>query len=272
MGTAHIATVHWWPVLVDRKQFGFGVFTLPAVAPLGAGAQVITVTDKVQTDRGPYSESQDRRKRSIRKFPETGEVIARDIVHNCTETGNRMSAGCHPGIWRVRESMPLLYETDVFEESHLTHRAGEQQVDAEGTGLWRPATDAEAKAMWDEDEAHARAADAAYVEELIAYADSVDERNWRWVSPITKAGAKHYGITRLWNNKAADLAKVPCPRCGEPTYKAAVQCKCGYIIDPLRAAEQEVAQITARALIDERKRNAELLIKRQQREPAQSAA
>ena len=98
------------------------------MAPLGSGAQVITVTDKVQTDRGSRIRNrQDRRKRSIRKFPETGEVIARDIVQNCTETGNLMSAGCHPGIWRVRESMPMLYETDVFEESHLTHRAGEQQ-------------------------------------------------------------------------------------------------------------------------------------------------
>ena len=235
MGTAHVATIHWWPREVDRRTFQFGIFVLPAV-PLGAKPQIIAVTDKVQKEKGPYGESQDRRKRSTKLFPETGEIIARDIVQECTQTGYGMTTGCHPGIWRVRESMPLLYDTDVNEDGRIAHRAGEQQVDAEGTGLWRPANPEEAKAMWEEDEEYNRKADAAYAEMLINDANGKKEELWKFITPLTRAAAAHYKITTLWNTKAGALERTPCPKCGEQIIKGVPYCRhCGRTVDVAKA-------------------------------------
>ncbi len=240
MGTAHVATVHWFPVTVDRKLFGFGVYPLPAV-PFGKRPEVIEVRDMVQYDYGPYMESSDKRRRPKKAFPETGQVIALDIVKHCTERGYGMVRGCHPGIWVVRESMPLLHETDVYIDGRVHFKAGDQQIDAEGSALWRPATPKEAQTMWDEDEAYAREADAAYAMALIEIANGIDEKSWsKIIFPITKSAAKHYTITTPWNTKAGVLERMPCMHCGEPIIKTAVRCRfCTGIIDPIKAAYNE---------------------------------
>ena len=159
MGTAHVATIHFHERVVDRKQFQFGTFTLPAV-PLGDAPVVIAIPDKIQIDRGPFKDSMRGNQRSVVKFPETGQVIAHDIVKECTASGLGMTEGCHPGTWVVRESMPLLYEQDVFENGRLIAAQGTHQKDAEGGALWRPATDEEKAVMWAEDLADAVCGDA----------------------------------------------------------------------------------------------------------------
>lgn len=240
MGTAHVATIHFHERIVDRKQFQFGTYTLPAV-PLGAPPVVIEVPDKIQIDRGPFKDSMRGNQRSIVKFPETGQVIAHDIVHECTASGLGMTEGCHPGIWFVRESMPLLHEQDVIENGRMMFAQGTQQRDAEGGAMWRPATEAEKSAMWAEDLADAIVSDAAYAEMLIAYANSLDERIWsKAISPVTKAAAKHYNITTGWNTKAGALERMSCPHCGEQVVKTAAVCRfCTRVVDPVRAAINE---------------------------------
>ena len=253
MGTAHVATIHFHERVVDRKQFQFGTFTLPAV-PLGDAPVVIAIPDKIQIDRGPFKDSMRGNQRSVVKFPETGQVIAHDIVKECTASGLGMTEGCHPGTWVVRESMPLLYEQDVFENGRLIAAQGTHQKDAEGGALWRPATDEEKAVMWAEDLADAVKSDAAYAEMLIAYANSLDERLWaKAISPVTKAAAKHYSITTAWNTKAGALERMPCPHCGEQVVKTAAVCRfCTRVVDPVRAAlnEEKMKNMTLKGKAD----------------------
>jgi hypothetical protein len=243
MGTARVATVHFYPVTVDRRQFGFGVYELPAV-PLGAKPAVIEIADKIQTDRGPYQDSHNKNVRSIRKFPETGQVIAYDIVHQATELGLGMTDTCRPGIWRIRESLPEVYTEDVLENGRVIHAKGDLVKDADGTAMWREASEREKAQMWVEDEAAARAADAAYADMLIAGANSMDPKLWRFISPITKAAAKHYNIVADWNTKVGALERIACPHCAEQIVKTAAKCRfCGGIVDAVRVAlNDEIAK------------------------------
>ncbi len=244
MSTAHIATIHFHPVKVDRRQFGFGVYELPVV-PAGDKPFILTITDKVQIERGPYQESSNRKVRSIRRHPETGQVIANDIVNSATRQGIGMTHDCHPGIWVVRESMPVIWEQDIIDEGgHLLHSKGQIQTDAEGTAIWREASEEEKTAMWAEDLAANIAADASYAEWLIQQANAMDERQWaKGITAVTKAAAAHYKITTDWNTKAGALQRVPCPHCKEQVMKGAVRCRhCSQIIDPEAAALLEARQ------------------------------
>lgn len=238
MGTAHVATIHWWQHTVDRKQFCFGVFTIPACAPNKAPL-LVEVKDKTQVEEGPYIESSNRSQRSKRRYPETGQVIARDIVLALTSFGTGMTFSCHPGIWVVRESMPLLHDEDVLDDGgRRLFSRGEQQKDADGTGLWREASAEERDSMWKEDLEANRQADAAYAEYLIAAANSMEEKKWAtWIMPVTRAAAAHYGITTEWNSRAGALEREACMHCGEMVIRGVAECRfCHKVLNPLKAA------------------------------------
>jgi hypothetical protein len=240
MGVAHVASIHWWPYKIDRKQFGFGVFEIPAVK-LGDKPFILEVKDKIQVEQGPYQDSNTKRVRSIKRFPETGQVIARDIVNHCTTNGNGMTAGCHPGIWVVRESVPDLHEENVIgEDGRVLFPKGTHKIDADGGALWKPATAEQKAAMWAEDLEANTQADAAYIESLCAYWDSQDPKKWRFIPPMVKAGAKQYSLTKEWNSKAGALERVACPHCGEQIVKVAAICRfCTRVVDPARNALNE---------------------------------
>ncbi len=261
MSTAHIASIHFHPVHADRKQFGFGCYDIPAV-PLGDKPFILEVADKVQVERGPYIHSTDKKKRSITRFPATGQEIARDLVDTWAAKGLGMEPSCRPGIWVVRESMPVLWDKDNIDEGgKVVNPKGSHMTDAEGTGIWREATPEERKAMWDEDHAASVAADVAYAEMLIANVNAMDERLWaKFISPVSKAAAAHYKIATSWNTKAGALQRVACPHCKEQVMKGAVRCKhCAQIIDP-----------EAAALLDARQENSMLKAKKIQESQAKA--
>lgn len=210
--TAKIASIHFAPVECDRTTFGFGIFRIAAVAP-GAEPAILLVSDKVQLEEGPYIWGQNGQ-RPKRRYLHSGDEIARDVVQHWTENGVGMRPGCHPGIFLVRERIPLLQEN------------GAPIVDAEGESQWRDATEEEKAQMYAEDLAAAKNADRAYARALFLKA-SGDAENPKMIPLIPLAarlGAKQYGLEADWLKENAATDVKACPMCTKVIARHAVLC------------------------------------------------
>src|ERR1700679_1012628 len=105
MGIAKIASIHFAPVEANR-MYG-GPFNMPVV-PLGAEPAILELEDIMQYDEGPYSLGSNGRRQKTRS-PVLGEEQAADFVREWTESGRGMGSYCRPGIWIVRDRLPLTY-------------------------------------------------------------------------------------------------------------------------------------------------------------------
>lgn len=232
--TTKVASIHFAPVVCDRTTFGFGIFKMPAVEH-GAEPALLFVADKIQIEEGPYEYGQNGR-RPKRKYPCAGETIARDIVQDWTQNGISMRPGCHPGIFVVRERLPLL-NTD-----------GTPVVDAEGVPQWRDASEQEKTEMYAEDMRDARKADRAYASALYMKANAMAEnpKLIELISQATKLGAKHYGLEAEWLKENAATDVKPCPMCTKIIARHAILCPfCHGIADLEKWAAGEATKNTA---------------------------
>lgn len=226
--TAKVASIHFAPVECDRTTFGFGFFRMPAVAH-GAEPAILLIPDKVQIEEGPYQWGQNGQ-RSKRKHPHAGETIARDVVGHWTQNGLHMRPDCRPGIFLVRERIPLL------------HESGAPVLDAEGFPQWRDATDWEKESMYAEDLAASRKADRAYASALYVKANSMADnpRLIPLISDVTKLGARHYGLDAEWLKENAASDVKPCPMCTKIIATKAILCPfCHGVADLDRWAASE---------------------------------
>lgn len=243
--TAKIASIFFAPVRAERP-FG-GPYEIPAV-PVGAEPVILNVTDRIQFEEGPYQLGNNGR-RAKRRYLVYGETIARDLVHEWTANGVGMNPQCRPGIWVVRERLPVLNDD------------GTPVLDAEGIGTWRAATDEERDAMWIEDLNAARAADRSYAHMLFIQANAMadDPRLIPFIAPNARIAAKQYGLTAEWLREDAALAVKSCPYCTKVIPSKAIKCpRCTEIVDvegyailesqkaqALRLAKQEAARSLA---------------------------
>lgn len=226
---ATIASIHFAPVECDRTTFGFGFFRMPAVAP-GAEPATIFISDKVQIEEGPYQWGQNG-KRSKHKYPHAGETIARDVVGHWTQNGLHMRPDCRPGIFLVRERIPLLQQS------------GAPVVDADGIPQWRDATDWEKSEMYTQDLADSRKADRAYASALYVKANAMADnpKLIPLISEATKLGAKHYGLEAEWLKENAATDVKPCPMCTKIIARHAILCPfCHGVADLDKWAQSEV--------------------------------
>lgn len=229
---ARVASIFFAPVKAERI-YG-GVYELPAV-PLGSSPVILTVGDRVQVEQGPYQLGSNGR-RSRRQHVVRGETIAHDIVNEWTQHGVGMTPQCRPGIWVVRERVPLVDAN------------GSLQLDADGIALWREAEEIEKDAMWIEDLAAAHAADRTYANMLFMQGNAMadDPRLIPFISANTKLGAKHYGLDAEWLRDGAALHVKPCPYCTKVIPAAAIKCpKCTEVVDVEGYAALEVARQAA---------------------------
>jgi hypothetical protein len=216
--TTKVASVHFALVRAERIYRG-EAYELPAVEA-NAQPALLTVTDEIQRWEGPYSGSTGKG-RSKHSTLIHGEDIARDIVNQWTTGGVHMGATCHPGIWVVREQIPLVNEK------------GASVRDADGRAQWRPATDAEQKSMWAEDLAEAKAADAAYAQALFDYANSraQDPRLIPFIPKNCRLAAERYGLQAEWLRPNAGTQRA-CPFCQKFIPANAVKCpNCQEVVD-----------------------------------------
>jgi len=210
--TAKIASIHFAPVSADRSTFTLGQFSIPA-SPDGEPV-FLTITDMNQRDQGCYGDGGGRYRPS-KIYVVPGHEIARDIVAAWTTTGQLMDTDAHPGIWVVRDHLPLL-DAD-----------GTAQKDAEGHAVWREATPEEQKSMWAEDLAKAKAADRAYAMHTFDYwAGRVQDKPAmrKFITPQCRLGAARYGFTGDWLSAANSTSAELCPYCKAATPAGAVKC------------------------------------------------
>jgi hypothetical protein len=215
---ARIASIYFARVQATRL-YG-GPYEIPAV-PIGADPVFLTLDDCVQIEQGPYQLGSNG-KRSRRKHLVLGQVIARCLVAEWTANGILMTPDCHPGIWAVREQVPLMNDN------------GTPQLDADGVAQWRPATEEEKRAMWEEDLIAARRADRAYAESLFMHANAMaeDARLIPFIPRTTRLAAKQYGFEAEWLKEGAALRVKPCPYCTKVIPATAIKCpKCAEVVD-----------------------------------------
>jgi hypothetical protein len=240
---AVIASIFFAPVKADRN-YG-GPYEMPAVPP-GGEPVLLVVQDRVQTEEGPYQLGHNGR-RSKNRHLVTGESIARDIVGEWTGNGLGMTPQCRPGIWAVRDRIAL-FDND-----------GMPSKDADGIGTWRPATEEERLAMWEEDLAAARAADHAYANMLFLGANAMaeDPRLIPFIPKNARLAAKQYGMTAEWLKENAALNVRPCPFCTKIISSGAIKCpSCSEIVNVEAYVALEAQRAQAIKLAKDAARNA----------------
>ena len=220
MATARIASIHFYPVSLDRSIYG-GMYEMPAVA-LGASPFILTIQDSVQRDEGPYASGPGGNRRQKTQALVAANEIARDCIIHWTQNGFGMTPDCHPGIWHVRDRVAVVEE--------LPDGTLKAELDVLGNQIYRPATAEEAKAMWAEDLAAAKAADLAYAEFCFAEgnAKAAKKEMIPFIPKIYKAGVKHYGMPTEWALEGGSVTMIKCAVCTKPISAQAIICpECG---------------------------------------------
>jgi hypothetical protein len=240
-----VASIHFAPLHAER-HFG-GLYDLPAV-PLGSDPAILTIPDRRQVEQGPISFGQNGR-RSVRVFVVNGEDIARDVVAQWTENGIFMTPQCRPGVWLVRDTVPLVKEDGTVEK------------DADGKPMFRMATGEEQRFMFAEDLMAARAADREYAYRVYqkAEADTQDKRLIPYVSPVAKLGARQYGMDAEWVADSVQAANIKnCQYCTKIIPGRAIKCPhCQEVVDVDAYARLEAEKkIAMRLATDEANRRA----------------
>lgn len=243
--TARVASIHFAPLTATRSIYG-GIYDIPAV-PLGTDPVVIEIEDKVQRDEGPVSSGPGGGRRQQLVYHVDGYEIASDLIKEWSENGLGMTPEAHPGIWVVRDRVPVVKKDG----------SGNMQLDGFGKQIFRPATAEEAQAMWLEDEALAKACDRRYAE--WCYIDgnriAADVRQIQFIPRNYKRAARQYGLQADWLKEGAALEVFPCPSCSKVISKTAMVCPhCTGVVDidryAAREAEKEAAVRKARLALD----------------------
>lgn len=217
MGITKVASIHFAPVKTTRN-YGKS-FAIPVV-PLGSEPFILELDDFMQYDEGPYQFGSGGRRQKTR-YVVTAEEQAADIVREWTESGRGMSAACRPGIWTVRDRLPLTYIDDKGVEVY--------KLDPENKQIFRKATAEEFALMWAEDLIFNREADRAYAEWCWNDGNDIAGRTkagngYMTTPPVYKLGAKQYGLEAEWLKSAAASDSKICPNCGKPTSKLTFVC------------------------------------------------
>jgi len=226
--TTKIASIYYAAVRAERP-YG-GPYEIPAVER-GAPPVIVEIKDCIQVEQGPYSlGTNGRRARYV--FQITGESIARDLVSQWTMSGLGMNPQCRPGIWVVRERLPLMNED------------GTPQTDADQRALWRDATPEELDAMWEEDLAAAQQANYAYAQMHFTRANAVaneDQRLIPFIPEVARLGARFYGFDADWLHENSAVNVRSCPYCTKIISAKAVKCPhCNEVVNLEEYARLEV--------------------------------
>lgn len=210
-----IASIYFDEVSLERSLYG-GYYKISAV-PKDADPVVIDIQDAVQS-----WQQVNLYKKQIKRDHIDAMDIARDCIQHWTQNHPGMSPTCHPGIWRVRNEVAVL------------NKEGIPEVDAMNKQIFRPATDAERRAMWDEDLAANKIADANWAEYRMGEADIwwEEPRSRMFISENHRRAARQYGREKEWLKTLKDNDIRFCPVCRASNHSAAMKCgKCGEIID-----------------------------------------
>jgi hypothetical protein len=234
MPAAKIASIHWFS-LTARRRYRGKAYDIQSV-DLNAEPRILITNDLFEHDEGAHIPGTNQRQKYQNLVK--GEEIARCLVGEWTGTtvvGVGMNPQRHPGVWVVRDRLPV-------SEVTMKHVGGEDLtaeekmvVDAAGNQVFRPASQEELREMWEEDLLHARMSDRAYAEWCWnegnriyqAWQHGSKEPVPREMPPLYKAAARHYGLDAEWLKEAASTAMKQCDHCDNMIRKDAMICgKC----------------------------------------------
>ncbi len=215
--TKTVASIYYEERRAERTLYG-GNYHMPAV-PRGAKPALLQVTDKTQLERMPHIVGGGLIPRHI-----AGEEIANDIVKHWTEGVLGMTGNVGPGIWIVRDVIPILDENGI------------PVMDALKIVQTRPATEAEKAAMWAEDLAEAVAKQARWGEYNIQQGDALaNDQNTKMrllIGPTMKASCKYYGREREWMDELKDGDVKSCVFCFKSVDRRVLVCPhCQNVVD-----------------------------------------
>lgn len=252
MSSVRIASISFAPVLAKRNFRGQPYKM--SVVPLGTEPTILVVHDLFERT---WETVQGTSKRQERRWSVIGEEIARDIVGEWTGVTTAsvgMNPNCHPGIWIIRDRLPVTEETKKTIGGEELTIEEKMVVDATGQQMFRPATEDEKEQMWEEDLAHARMADRAYAEWCWNEGNRIHQAKMQGSKqpvpqemPILyKLAAKHYRLEAEWLKEATASDSRVCGNCGKDGSKHTFVCaNCGQPTDLLKWAEFTAAKDAA---------------------------
>jgi endogenous inhibitor of DNA gyrase (YacG/DUF329 family) len=235
-----IASIHFAP-LIAKRNYRATSYRIQAV-PLGAEPFILPIRGVMQFDEGPVINGPGGGRRQKLRYPVLPQEIANCLVGEWTGTtvsGLGMNPECHPGVWVVRDRLPVTEKTQKLIDGENITFEEKMLIDADGNQEFRDATDEERQDMWDEDLAAARKADRNYAEWCWAEGNRISEA-WkrggelvpRHMPPLYKLAATQYGLEADWIKEAVASNARNCPHCGTPGGRENWMCqKCGQPID-----------------------------------------
>ena len=219
---SRIASVHFAPLMAARNYRSEPYF-IPAWKR-GTEPQILIIEQRLQYDRTAYNGQKFRE--LITKLVQSYE-IAHDLVKQWTNYGIYMSEQAHPGVWFVRDRLPVMNED------------GTQMVDLEKKAVFREATPEEKRQMWEEDLHANMTADAAYADILISKGMEIHNSPEKHISDagsrpsdLMKLAARAFGVDAPFLHQTTDANLKTCPVCTSKIHGAAIKCpKCLEVID-----------------------------------------
>lgn len=252
MDSCRIASVHF--AQLTKSRVFCGIPYEIAACPLGAEPRMAKITGIIQRDWGSILPGTS--KRQEHRWPVAALDIARDIVgewSGVTMIGRGMSSDCHPGVWVVRDQVPVT-ETKTRDNGAERFSYEDLVKDAQGQMIYRDASPEEFQRMWAEDIAHNRDADRKYAEWCWNEGNRISQDNkYNQLIPENyRIAARHYGLDASWLKQAAAIDSMACPNCGRLTSKHTFVCgNCQQPTDILRwaafQAEKDAALRDAKA-------------------------
>lgn len=235
--TSRVASIYFMGLSARRPLFG-GVFD---AAPVLKGEKpfILSIADHIQPEKMPHILGGGYIPRRI-----AGDEIARDIVREWSAEGLGMNVACGPGVWVVRDAIPIVNENGI------------QILDADGTAQFRPATDEEKEQMWAEDVAAQTMRQENWGAYLKQQGDMLDadpeKKRAILITPTMRAAAAYYGYAVDWmDRKLREGDRMACRWCTKIIPSNALVCpECSRVVDARRAAlAEEIDKLTARAAL-----------------------
>ncbi len=217
----YVASIFFDDTRVDRAIYG-GQFVLPAV-PRGAQPFILAITDHIQMEDLPFISGGGRIPRVI-----LGEHIAADVVEHVAMLGRGMSVECGPGVWVVRDQVPMVDQDGAW------------IIDAENKPQNRMATEQEKQAMFSEDHAFAHRRQAAYCDLLVGQGDvyASNPKEHILITQRMKKACVYAQRERDWLTDLKDGDVRLCPYCMKSIDARAIKCpNCSEVVDVVKHAE-----------------------------------
>lgn len=228
MSTVRIATIYPIAMRVQRPIYQ-GDFKFPAV-PFGAEPFILEIKDHYEWNDRPFFEGTVNGRLRRRRDVIAADEIANDIIRELTQSHPDAAPGCHPGIWIVRERVPLHDEK------------GLPILDADAKASFREMSEAEKKAAWAEDLEANRQAQAAWGERAIQKGNIMaqEPKAVPFIPDYCKEMAKYYGQSPKWLNRITEGNTKKCQWCAQIIDRESIICpECGKTVDFKRYAQLE---------------------------------